>query len=391
MLIAKHWGDIKAKAAEIWGAVRRVIGEAWDGITTKVDAAVARLNAILDTVRQKTEAVKGFFKGLYEAVVGHSYVPDMVDEVGAEMQRLHENMSNPARTATQQTLEAFRELRVRGGTIVGELVDLGASLWGSFSQGAASALAQAAQGMADWAAFGQQMLNTMLTAVINFVIQQGAQWVLATLFQSGENTKQAVAHDALEGAKTASTIAGETARTALVVASNKIALGAMIATIVGIGAVGNAALAVAAVIVNTMVGILTAMSVALLTNPYTAEAGAEIGFTAIELGIAGNAAIGVGAGALQIALGTAITAATATLATPFAEGGIVTGPTLALIGEAGPEAVVPLGSAFGAAAFAGAGGAEQTIIVQMDGREVSRRVVRDQPKLLRLKLGTAFG
>ena len=27
----------------------------------------------------------------------------------------------------------------------------------------------------------------------------------------------------------------------------------------------------------------------------------------------------------------------------FASGGIVTGPTLALIGEAGPEAVVPLG------------------------------------------------
>lgn len=32
---------------------------------------------------------------------------------------------------------------------------------------------------------------------------------------------------------------------------------------------------------------------------------------------------------------------------PFAEGGIVTKPTLALIGEAGPEAVVPLGKSFG--------------------------------------------
>lgn len=29
-------------------------------------------------------------------------------------------------------------------------------------------------------------------------------------------------------------------------------------------------------------------------------------------------------------------------ATPFAQGGIVTRPTLAMIGEAGPEAVVPL-------------------------------------------------
>ena len=27
---------------------------------------------------------------------------------------------------------------------------------------------------------------------------------------------------------------------------------------------------------------------------------------------------------------------------PFAEGGIVTGPTLGLVGEAGPEAIIPL-------------------------------------------------
>lgn len=29
-------------------------------------------------------------------------------------------------------------------------------------------------------------------------------------------------------------------------------------------------------------------------------------------------------------------------ATPFAKGGIVTGPTLGLVGEAGPEAIIPL-------------------------------------------------
>lgn len=36
----------------------------------------------------------------------------------------------------------------------------------------------------------------------------------------------------------------------------------------------------------------------------------------------------------------------------FADGGVVTGPTLALIGEAGPEAVVPLGRSFGSVAEA---------------------------------------
>jgi phage-related minor tail protein len=33
--------------------------------------------------------------------------------------------------------------------------------------------------------------------------------------------------------------------------------------------------------------------------------------------------------------------------TPFAAGGIVTGPTLGLIGEAGPEAIIPLNRAGG--------------------------------------------
>lgn len=51
----------------------------------------------------------------------------------------------------------------------------------------------------------------------------------------------------------------------------------------------------------------------------------------------------------------------------LAQGGIVTHPTLALIGEAGPEAVVPLSN--------GGGMGVQTIVLQLDGREVGRVAV----------------
>ncbi len=64
----------------------------------------------------------------------------------------------------------------------------------------------------------------------------------------------------------------------------------------------------------------------------------------------------------------------------LARGGIVTRPTFAVIGEAGPEAVVPLG----------AGGALPTsapilitVISQLDGREVARNQVRYIPNELR--------
>ena len=65
--------------------------------------------------------------------------------------------------------------------------------------------------------------------------------------------------------------------------------------------------------------------------------------------------------------------------TPFAEGGIVTRPTMALIGEAGPEAVVPLSSASGASSVGAggmSGGGSMTVNVNMppgsDGADVVR-------------------
>jgi hypothetical protein len=42
--------------------------------------------------------------------------------------------------------------------------------------------------------------------------------------------------------------------------------------------------------------------------------------------------------------------------TPFAKGGIVTGPTLGLVGEAGPEAIIPLGKGKEMGLFGGGGG-----------------------------------
>jgi hypothetical protein len=61
--------------------------------------------------------------------------------------------------------------------------------------------------------------------------------------------------------------------------------------------------------------------------------------------------------------------------TPMATGGIVTRPTRALIGEAGPEAVIPLGKLRGM----GGGGAITIVTpVHMDGREVARVVNRYQ-------------
>ncbi len=68
----------------------------------------------------------------------------------------------------------------------------------------------------------------------------------------------------------------------------------------------------------------------------------------------------------------------------LAGGGIVTRPTRALIGEAGPEAVIPLSGWRGAQAAT-----EQTVQVLLDGRLIAGTVVQQMPRLVRVYTGAA--
>jgi hypothetical protein len=69
-----------------------------------------KLNAIWESAVQKIDWVKQKFFELYDAVVGHSYIPDMVDGIAAQMLRLDGVMVDKADKATSKTKEAFRKL-----------------------------------------------------------------------------------------------------------------------------------------------------------------------------------------------------------------------------------------------------------------------------------------
>lgn len=79
------------------------------------------------------------------------------------------------------------------------------------------------------------------------------------------------------------------------------------------------------------------------------------------------------------------------MAFAFADGGIVTGPTMGMIGEAGSnEAVIPLnkrGASFMRDALGGsAGGGPTTVIVELDGRVLASAVYDKMPSVLRTRL-----
>jgi hypothetical protein len=109
-----HWDEIKAVASRVTSYMR----DLYVGVKTYI---VDRLSAVWKALQDKVTAAKQWFFGLYDAVVGHSYVPDMVDEIGLHMARLQDTLVAPARAATQTAAEAFQALQQRVGPILDRL------------------------------------------------------------------------------------------------------------------------------------------------------------------------------------------------------------------------------------------------------------------------------
>lgn len=73
-------------------------------------AITGRLSAIWQGALNKIDEVKNAFRNLWDAVIGHSYIPDMVDGIAAEMARLDAVMVAPVTRATTKAQEAFRDM-----------------------------------------------------------------------------------------------------------------------------------------------------------------------------------------------------------------------------------------------------------------------------------------
>lgn len=110
-----------------------------------------------------------------------------------------------------------------------------------------------------------------------------------------------------------------------------------------------------------------------IVGPALAPGAAAAAVAGMLAGASGAAAAGAAAGS---AIGTAA----------FAEGGIVTGPVLGLVGEAGPEVILPLSR------LGDMNGGDITIhnYITLDGKVAAKSVTRHQPGVLRRKIGNRF-
>ena len=111
------WATLAIGAAyaawQNWDKIEPILMRLYSAVKTWV---VDKLNAIWEGVKKRIEAVKGYFYDLYDAVVGNSYVPDMVEGIAKEMARLDGVMVRPAMDATSRAAQAFEAMagRVQG-------------------------------------------------------------------------------------------------------------------------------------------------------------------------------------------------------------------------------------------------------------------------------------
>lgn len=140
----------KAALVAMKDAALMILQAMVEGIKSWVEQ---QLNAVWDSAAAKIQWVSDKFYGLYDAVVGHSYVPDMVKGIGDWMGQLPSMMIAPAQKAAEGTEDAF--------------ANVGSSISSVF-EGIGSDIAAAIKGTKSWG----DVLAGVLQKIGNLVLSQ---------------------------------------------------------------------------------------------------------------------------------------------------------------------------------------------------------------------------
>lgn len=113
------------KLRPIWGPLAKAFTAMSDGIHAAKDAIVkfaeqiyegvylnlvSKFVSIVKGVQEKIDSVTGFFEKLYDKVIKHSYVPDMIEGIADEFAKLDAVMVAPAKTSADQVNHIFEDL-----------------------------------------------------------------------------------------------------------------------------------------------------------------------------------------------------------------------------------------------------------------------------------------
>lgn len=350
-LILVNWKKIKDTGAAIWMSVKNaVVGTAeqiYTGIKTwlidKAEAIAGRLQSVAQSFAKP-------FEWLANHLVGNSVIPDMVEDIDRQFRALDVNTSSSVRNTVANTARILEGGVLTWQAALSQFATFSNNTWGSISQTVGTNLARMTDEVVNWGDILKQIGLQVLGGLITQVIGLMTQWVLSEVTMTAATAANA-------GARTAITTAEATAQVGIMTGAQATILGLFTATGVAIKALFLETIWPLLVgFATSVMGVLEAIATAL-------------GLSALFGNIGGAIAAGV-----LIAAVAGIGAALAAGAIKFADGGIVMGPTLGLLGEAGPEAVIPLDQI-------GSVGGNQKIVVQnyFDGRMVSEEIFKYLP------------
>lgn len=103
----KNWDTIGPILHRLYSSVKKWLVDALAGVWKSI---MGRIQDVADK-----------FKWLWDVVVGHSYVPDLVDGVATEFARLDSVMVDPTTKATQTAADRFKAMQTRISGILAEL------------------------------------------------------------------------------------------------------------------------------------------------------------------------------------------------------------------------------------------------------------------------------
>ena len=92
----RNWDTIKDIVARVYSAVKEWL--------------VDKFAQLVQWIGDKVHAVTGFFKDMYESVVGHSYVPDMMKGIQREFAQLPAIMLEPTNLTVSAVIDSFKKL-----------------------------------------------------------------------------------------------------------------------------------------------------------------------------------------------------------------------------------------------------------------------------------------